>query len=167
VPSRSWFLRDDLEGRVRGDRPVGLSRDGRRGPATLPKRSAGPRLPASTAPADLRPNDQLRRNATALPLHVTMSHTPLHRHSPVGKSGAVRPEPGLAPSGHCVLQLQEQRLRGRSGSRPIRLISLEISRPGPIRGGLMIWGSRCLPHVPPEGATEIRRPALPSEAEVT
>jgi hypothetical protein len=39
----------------------------------------------STAPADLRPNDQLRRNATALPLHVTMSHTPLHRHSAAGK----------------------------------------------------------------------------------
>jgi hypothetical protein len=28
---------------------------------------------------------QLRRNATALPPHVTMSHTPLHRHSSVGK----------------------------------------------------------------------------------
>jgi hypothetical protein len=38
-----------------------------------------------TAPADFRPNDQLRRNATALPPHVTMSHTPLHRHSSVGK----------------------------------------------------------------------------------
>ena len=47
------------------------------------------------------------------------------------------------------IQLQEHRLRRRSGSRPIRLISLEISRPGPIRGGLMICGSRCLPHVPP------------------
>jgi hypothetical protein len=34
---------------------------------------------------DFRPNDQLRRNATALPPHVTMSHTPLHRHSSVGK----------------------------------------------------------------------------------
>jgi len=31
------------------------------------------------------PNDQLRRNATALPPHVAMSHTPLHRHSWVGK----------------------------------------------------------------------------------
>jgi hypothetical protein len=47
--------------------------------------SAGPRLPASTAPADFRPNDQSRRNATALPPHVTMSHTTLHRHSSVGK----------------------------------------------------------------------------------
>jgi hypothetical protein len=28
-----------------------------------------------TAPADFPPNDQLRRNATALPPHVTMSHT--------------------------------------------------------------------------------------------
>jgi hypothetical protein len=43
------------------------------------------RLPASTAPADSQPNKQLRRNATALPPHVTMSHTPLHRHSSVGK----------------------------------------------------------------------------------
>jgi hypothetical protein len=32
-----------------------------------------------------RPNDQLRRNATALQPHVTLSHTPLHRHSSVGK----------------------------------------------------------------------------------
>jgi hypothetical protein len=54
---------------------LGGNSTGRRGPATLPKRSAGPRLPASTAPADVRPNDQLRRNATALPPHVTMSHT--------------------------------------------------------------------------------------------
>jgi hypothetical protein len=30
----------------------------------------------STAPADFRPNDQLRRNATALPPHVTLSPTP-------------------------------------------------------------------------------------------
>jgi len=28
----------------------------------------------STAPADFRPNDQLLRNATPLPPHVTMSH---------------------------------------------------------------------------------------------
>jgi hypothetical protein len=33
------------------------------------------------APADFRPNDSLRRNATALLPHVTMSHKPLHRHS--------------------------------------------------------------------------------------
>jgi hypothetical protein len=39
----------------------------------------------STSLADFQPNDQLRRNATALPLHVTMSHTPLHRHSAAGK----------------------------------------------------------------------------------
>ena len=62
---------------------------------------------------------------------------------------AVRPGCGIGPIGRCVLQLQEHRLRGRSGSRPIRLIPLKISRPGPIRGGLMICGSRCLPHVPP------------------
>jgi hypothetical protein len=42
-------------------------------------------IAVSTAPADFQPNDQLRRNATALPPHVTMSHTPLHRHSSVGK----------------------------------------------------------------------------------
>jgi hypothetical protein len=41
------------------------------------------------------------------------------------------------------------KVSGARLSRPIRLISLEISRPGPIRGGLMICGSRCLPHVPP------------------
>jgi hypothetical protein len=57
--------------------------------------------------------------------------------------GAARPERGLAHSGHCVLQLQEHRLRERFGSSPIRLISLGIFRPGPIRGGLMICGSRC------------------------
>jgi hypothetical protein len=54
----------------------------------LPTRSACSSaipLPASTAPADFRPNDPLRRNATALQPHVTMSHTPLHRHSSAGK----------------------------------------------------------------------------------
>ena len=50
-----------------------------------PTRSACSSSDTSTAPADFRPNDQLRRNATALPPHVTMSHTPLHRHSSVGK----------------------------------------------------------------------------------
>jgi hypothetical protein len=39
---------------------------------------------------------------------------------------AVRPERGLAPSSHCVLQLQEQRLRERFGSRPSHLILLGI-----------------------------------------
>jgi hypothetical protein len=33
---------------------------------------------------------------------------------------------GLASRGHCVLQLQEHRLRERLGSRPIRLISLGV-----------------------------------------
>jgi hypothetical protein len=48
--------------------------------------AAGPFISdTSTALADLQPNDQLRRHATALPPHVTMSHTPLHRHSSVGK----------------------------------------------------------------------------------
>jgi hypothetical protein len=48
--------------------------------------------------------------------------------------GAARPERGLAPSGHCVLQLQEQRLRERFGSRPSRLILLEIFPSGPTQG---------------------------------
>ena len=40
--------------------------------------------PKSAALA-LAKRDQLRRHATALPPHVTMSHTPVHRHSSVGK----------------------------------------------------------------------------------
>jgi hypothetical protein len=71
VPSRSRLLGDDLEGRARGDRPVGLFRDGRRGPATRRRSGRPVHQPhdclSSTAPADCRPNDQLRRNATALP----------------------------------------------------------------------------------------------------
>ena len=47
--------------------------------------------------------------------------------------------------------------------RPIRLISLEISRPGPIRGGLMICGSRCLPHVPPDRTSPTAPVALPPD----
>jgi hypothetical protein len=78
-------------------------------------------IAVSTAPGDFRSNDQLRRNATALPPHVTMSHTRYtvtprseNRAGPEAVPGAVRPERGLAPSGHCVLQLQEHRLRESS-----------------------------------------------------
>jgi hypothetical protein len=87
-------------------------------------------LPASTAPADFRPNDQLRRHATALSPHVTMSHAPLQRHSRskivLGRTvpDAVWPE---LHSGHSLLQLQEHHLRERFGSRPIHLIFLEVS----------------------------------------
>jgi hypothetical protein len=66
-------------------------------------------------------------NATALPSHVTLSHTrytvtPRSENSagPETEPGAIRPERGLAPGGHCVLQLQEHRFRERFGSRPIR-----------------------------------------------
>ena len=70
--------------------------------------------------------------------HVTMSHKPLHRHSSSeikvlgGETmpGVARPERGSAPSGYYVLQLQEHRLRERFGTRPMRLISVGIFRPG-------------------------------------
>jgi hypothetical protein len=48
-----------------------------------PAAARGDRGPGNPEAAD--EDDQLRRNATALPPHVTMSHTPLHRRSAAGK----------------------------------------------------------------------------------
>ena len=95
--------------------------------------------------------------------HTRYTVTPRSENSagPEAVPGAVRPERGLAPSGHCVLRLQEHRLRERFGSRPIRLISLGIFRPGPIRGGRALVRLEddlrlaTFAHGPPEGATEI------------
>jgi hypothetical protein len=73
--------------------------------------------------------------------------------------GAVRPERGLAPSGHCVLQLQEQRLRGRYGSRPSRLILLGIFLPAQLKDDVPLvrleddLALATFAHGPPEGAT--------------
>jgi hypothetical protein len=83
--------------------PVGYPETADENP--LPKRSAASsatRLPASTAPADFRPNDQLRRNVTALPHHVTTSHTPLHRQPPVGKYCWAGGGAGRGPAGTRV-----------------------------------------------------------------
>jgi hypothetical protein len=52
--------------------------------------------------------------------------------SPCGSRSAF---PRLLPSGPCVLQPQEHRLRKRFGFRPSRLILLGISPPGPTPGG--------------------------------
>jgi hypothetical protein len=98
-----------------------------------------------------------------LPIHVTPSLgrdavTPRSENSAPGPAPPVadRASGASEPSGHCVLQLQERRLRGRAGSRPSRLISLGNFPPRPnskrtVRWSVlrMICGSRPLPMVPP------------------
>jgi hypothetical protein len=96
-------------------------------------------IAVSTAPGDFRSNDQLRRNATALPPHVTMSHAPLHRHSSVGKScwaggGAGRGPPGTWVSTLAAMAYSTSRTspsRKVRFKRPTKLSSL----PGTVRDG--------------------------------
>ena len=126
-----WSPRCPKNGRWAISRPVGLSR----GPAAR-GRSGRPvhqryGCLRSTAPAD-RPaftgRPLLHRNATTFRglLRCNMRRYSVTSRSensagPAAPSDAVRPAGGSAPRGRCVLQLQEHRLRGRSGSRPIRL----------------------------------------------
>ena len=117
-------------------------------PRPLLKRSAcssATRLPASTSPAKRFCSARLRRHTGVAPqqLHRHMGRdavTPRPENSagPEAVPGAVRPERGLAPQ--PPLRTATSRT---SPSRKVRfsshrLISLEIFRPSPIRGGLMI-----------------------------
>jgi hypothetical protein len=74
---------------------------------------------------------------------------------PAAAVTVARPVDASGPSGHCVLQLQEHRPRGKLGSRPSRLILLGIppgliSRTTVRRSVLrMTCGSRSLPMDPP------------------
>ena len=67
----------------------------------------------STALADFRPNDQLRRHATALPSHVTLSHTrytvtPRSENSAGPETVPARPgrNVGYHPGGHGVFDFK-------------------------------------------------------------
>jgi len=84
---------------------------------------------------------------------------------PEAVPGAVRPERGLAPSGHCVLQLQDQRLRERFGSRPSRLILLGIFPQAQLKDDVPLVRLEddlrlaTFAHGPPDTATEIAKAA--------